>query len=191
MRTSTMTRLVRKLALALLAVAAVLALAACGNKEKVTTSGDTEGSYLDVGPLTYQIQISRQLNPKDPEDRTYLEGTPPALAKLPTGQTWFGVFIRVSNEGGGTHPATRNFAITDTQNRVYRPIPQVPGNPFTYRAGPVAAGGLIPQPDTVASQGVIQGTLVLFRLPLATLDNRPLELVVSQGRKSARVTLDV
>jgi hypothetical protein len=186
-----MTRLVRKPALALLAAAAVLVLAACGNKEKVTTSGDTEGTNLNVGPLTYQVQISRQLNPKDPEDRTYLQGTAPALAQLPTGQTWFGVFMRVANEGSGMHPATRNFAITDTQNHVYRPVPQVPGNPFTYRAGPVAAGGLIPQPDTVASQGVIQGSLVLFKLPLATLDNRPLELVISQGRKSARVTLDV
>jgi hypothetical protein len=186
-----MTRLVRKLALALLALAAVLALAACGNKQKVTTTGDTEGANLNVGPLTYQVQISRQLNPRDPEDRSYLQGIGPALSRLPTGQTWFGIFVRVANEGNDTHPATSDFAITDTQNHVYHPVPQVPGNPFTYRPGPVASGGLIPQPDTVASEGVIQGSLVLFKLPLATLDNRPLELEISQGRKSARVTLDV
>jgi hypothetical protein len=183
---------VRRFALALLALAAVLALTACGNKPKIRTEGATEGTYLNVGPLTYQVQISRQLNPNDIEDRTYLQGVPPAQSRLPTGQTWFGVFIRVANDTKRPHPAATDFAIQDTQDDIYRPIRQAPQNAFTYQGGMVPPNGLIPAVDSVASEGVIQGSLLLFKLPLSALDNRPLEFIVTdQFRHHGRVSLDV
>jgi hypothetical protein len=183
---------VRRLALALLALAAVLALTACGNKPKIRTEGSTEGTYLNVGPLTYQVQISRQLNPNDTEDRTYLQGVPPAQSRLPTGQTWFGVFIRVANDTKRPHPAATDFAIQDTQDDIYHPIRQAPQNAFTYQGGMVPPNGLIPAVDSVASEGVIQGSLLLFKLPLSALDNRPLEFIVTdQFRHHGRVSLDV
>ena len=44
----------------------------------------------------------------------------------------------------------------------------------------------------MASEGVIQGSLVLFKLPVAALDNRPLELAVTdQLQNKGRVSLDV
>ena len=182
----------RRLAVAVLALAAVLALSACGNKPKITTEGETEGSYLNVGPMVYQVQISRQLNPSDTEDMSYLEGIPPALSRLPTGQTWFGIFILARNETDNDQFAASNFVIEDTQDHVYHPIPQSPRNPFTYHAGVVPAGKSIPKIDSVAQQGVIGGSLVLFKLPLTTLDNRPLELVVTdQLNHTGRVKLDV
>jgi hypothetical protein len=183
---------VPKLAVSLLALAAVLALAACGNKPKITTKGETEGSYLNVGPLAYQVQISRQLDPSDTEDMTYLQGIPPALSRLRTGETWFGVFILALNETDHNQFAASNFVITDTQDHVYRPIPQSPRNPFTYHARIIPAGGRIPKLDSVASEGVIGGSLVLFKLPVTTLDNRPLELTITDQLKHAgRVKLDV
>ena len=182
----------RKLPLALLALAAVVVLAACGNKPKISTTGDTEGTYLNVGPLTYQVQISRQLNPYDIEDETYLQGVRPFQAKLQKGQTWFGIFIRVANETKQAHPAANDFVITDTQDDTYFPVPQSALNHFTYQGGIVPPNTLLPPTNSVASEGVIQGSLVLFKLPLSALDNRPLELVVTdQLQNKGKVSLDV
>jgi hypothetical protein len=184
--------LVRKLPVVLLALAAVVALAACGNKPKITTVGETEGSYLNVGPLTYQVQISRQLNPMDTEDRAYLQGLPPAEKTLGKNETFFGVFMRVANETDQAHVATTNFAIEDTQDDIYRPLRQSPFNPFAYKGGVIAANDLLPKPDAVAGEGVIQGSLVLFKLPLSALDNRPLELhITDRLDHSGSVKLDV
>ena len=184
--------LVRKLAVALLALAAVLVLGACGNKPKISTVGETEGTYLNLGPLTYQVQISRQLNPHDIEDSTYLQGIRPFQARLAKGQTWFGIFIRVANETSQAHPAANDFVIEDTQDDRYFPVPQAPQNHFAYQGGIVPPSGLIPPVNSVASEGVIQGSLVLFKLPVSALDNRPLELIVTdQLQNEARVSLDV
>src|SRR5437764_811720 len=74
--------------LALLAAAsAALALGACGNKVAVVKEGKTEGTYLNVGDLQYQVQISRALNPADVEDRDYLVGLPAAARGLKANET--------------------------------------------------------------------------------------------------------
>ena len=39
------------------ALGAALALAGCGNKIEVRTVGETEGLYIDIGELKYQVQI--------------------------------------------------------------------------------------------------------------------------------------
>jgi len=184
--------LVRRVSVALLVLAAAVGLAACGNKPATRTTGETEGTYLNLGPLVYQVQLSRQLNPKDIEDQTYLQGIAPAQALLTSQQTWFGVFIRVANETDEAHLAAANFSIVDTQDDVYRPVPQAAANPFTYQPKMLPGGHIIPDPDSVAGEGVIQGSLVLFKLPNTALDNRPLELVVTDSLdNSARVKLDV
>ena len=56
--------------------AAAARCAGCGNKVEVRTVGETEGIYIDVGDLRYQVQISRIINPHDVEDRRYLQGLP-------------------------------------------------------------------------------------------------------------------
>ena len=66
--------------LALPAVLAALALGACGDSHTKVTTGTYAGEsganapYLDVGPLKYQVQLSRQLNPANSEDSGYLAG---------------------------------------------------------------------------------------------------------------------
>ena len=109
----------RKLPLALLAVAAVLVLAACGNKPKISTVGDTEGTYLNVGPLTYQVQISRQLNPNDIEDQTYLQGIRPFQAKLGQGPD----LVRGLPPGGQRDEARRTPPPTTSSSPTPRTTP--------------------------------------------------------------------
>src|SRR3954468_15347346 len=93
----------RKLSPILLACAALGALAGCGDSHKKTTTGTYAGEsganapYLDVGPLKYEIQLSRQLNPTNSEDSRYLTGLTAEQAKLQPGQEWFGVFVQVYN----------------------------------------------------------------------------------------------
>jgi hypothetical protein len=176
----------------LLALVAATALAACGNKEDVVLHGATEGIYLDLGELKYQVQISRQLNPSSPEDRAYLVGLDRSQLDLPAGQEWFAVFMRVQNEDDRPHPAARDYTITDTQDTKFRPLPLGPDNVFAYRAGPVGPKSLIPAPDSPASEGSIQGSLLLFKIPTRNLENRPLELsIASPDTPGLRATVDL
>src|SRR4051795_8715895 len=91
-----MRRLPRLLLLAFALVCALF-VSACGNKQTIVTQGATEGLYIDVDQLKYQIQISRYLNASDVEDRSYLKGLPAGTPQPGPDETWFAVFIRVSN----------------------------------------------------------------------------------------------
>ena len=179
----------------LLLVTAALALSACGNKPQIRTEGLTEGTYLNVGPLTYQVQISRQLNPHDIQDRSYLVGIPAAQQGLKPDEVWFGVFLRVENETGLAHPPANDIQIVDTQEESFRPVPLNVTNLFAYRStSQVPANEVVPLPDTPAFDTPIRGALVLFKLTLTSLGNRPLELhiVARTGRQQTGIIdLDV
>ena len=169
-------------------------LAACGNKEETVTEGKTEGTYLDVGPLVYQVQISRQMNPEDVEDIAYLEGVPAAERKLKANEVWFGVFVRVQNDTDQPQVAARDFKITDADEDTFRPLRLEDTNEWAYRGGIVPAdGGVIPVPDSPSADGVIGGSMLLFKLPLTSLSNRPLELTITSALQgdSGTIALDV
>jgi hypothetical protein len=188
-----MRRLPRLTVLVAALACAVLA-AGCGNKLETRTQGATEGLYLDQDDLKYQVQISRYLNPADVEDRTYLTGLPPNTAPPAGDETWFGVFMRVSNANDKTIAPANDFEIEDTQGNIYRPVPlDAKVNPFAYEANPIPPKSMIPQPDSIASEGVIkQGALLLFKIKTDSLQNRPLELRFRKGSgQTDSVDLDV
>jgi hypothetical protein len=165
---------------ALAILAAASALGACGNKSKTTTHGSTEGIYLDVGPLTYQVQVSRELNPRDLEDRTFLTGVSQSDAQVGTGELWFAVFVRVENETKRVQSPASAYSITDTQDNVYMPVPvSASVNPFAYVPARMPPGTLLPAVDTVASQTSIGGEMLLFKIKRESLDNRPLEFAIT------------
>ena len=156
-------------------VVAGAALAACGDKEDIRTLGETEGVYIDIGGLKYQVQISRYLNPADVEDEAYLVGVPED-ERPDDNETWFGVFLRVQNTGDEPLPAAREFTIEDTEGNEYEPVElDNTVNVFAYEPRDVPPKGLIPHPDSAAGNGPIQGAALLFRLTYDTLQNRPLE----------------
>src|SRR5271155_621515 len=123
-----MSRRLRKLPLALSALLAVLALSACGNEHTRVTTGTYAGEsganapYLNVGPLEYEVQLSRELNPTNQEDAQYLQGLTPAQRTLEVGQEWFAVFMAVYNNTSQGHPSSDSFTVTDTQQNSYSPI---------------------------------------------------------------------
>jgi hypothetical protein len=190
----------RKSPLAVLALLATLALTACGDSHTRVTTGTYAGEsgaaapYLDVGPLIYEVQLSRELNPFDTEDASYLAGLSPAERQLGPGQEWFGVFVQVYNNNSVGLPAASNMAVTDTQGNTYTPLTPDPTNAFAYRAGMVPAKGQLPLPDTVADSGPTQGALLLYKIQIVSLDNRPLKLTIANPAdpaETASAELDV
>jgi hypothetical protein len=183
-----------------LAVLGALALGGCGDSHTKVSTGTYAGEsgasapYLDVGPLTYQVQLSRQLNPLDTEDSAYLQGLTPAQRRLEPGQEWFGIFIQVYNNSPRVHPAASGATIIDTQNNLYSPeaLPLV--NQFAYRGGLVPGDGRLPELGSVAANGGTQGALLLYKIQTVSLDNRPLRLQIvdpTNASETASAELDV
>jgi hypothetical protein len=136
--------------------------------------------------------MSRYLNPGDTEDQQYLVGLPEGVGDLGGDEVWFGVWMKVWNYSEDELRPTTTFRIEDTEGNVFEPVP-LSGNPFAYDAQPLPPEeGILPPYDTAAANGPIQGSLLLFRLPAETLQNRPLVLHIEQGQSEpAEVELDL
>ena len=172
----------RPLAPLALAALAALALAACGNSksreelaEEIAHHPVREGLVVPVGELDYIVYITRQLNPRDPEDREYYEGPEP-----PPEQTFYGVFLEVCNPDGNDHPAmpAHDFKVVDSRGNEYEPVELEGDNPFQYEPEQLQPGQCIPNQASATSFGPTGGAMVLFQLPVAAQENRPLEFEI-------------
>ena len=190
----------RKFPLAVCALIAVLAMSACGDSHTKVSTGTYAGEsgvnapYLDVGPLTYEVQLSRELNPANIEDASYLQGLSASERSLAPGQEWFGVFVQVYNNTSKAEPASNDLTISDTQGNTYIPLVPEADNAYAYRGGIIPANSQIPMPDTTAALGPTQGALLLFKIQTVSLDNRPLELKITDPTdpaQTASAELDV
>ena len=173
-----------------LATVVALALAGCGDKHAYNHEAETEGEYVDVGNLVYQVQMSRFLNPGDREDREYLQGLPAGTPPLAADETYFGVWMRVKNYTNETLQPTDDITIVDTEEQRYQPLPL--DNVFAYNPGPLGPDQVLPLPDTAAASGPIQGSLILYRLKDESISNRPLVLHIEQpGTEGSEISLDL
>jgi hypothetical protein len=178
--------------------ALLLAFSGCGSSHSKVSNGTYAGEsganapYLDVGPLKYEVQLSRQLNPFDTEDAPYLQGLSAQQSALTTEQEWFAVFLQVYNQTSAGAPAATSLTVSDTQGNVYAPMQPGAANQFVYRAEEVPAKGRLPQPESQAANGSTQGALLLFKIKIASLDNRPLTLtIVDPTNPSERATAEL
>jgi hypothetical protein len=182
-----MTRLV--LALAIFAAL----FAGCGSDESRTTA-ETEGIYLNIDGLKYQIQMSRYMNPNDIEDSEYLIGATEDTVAPAADETLFGVWVRVQNVSDETRAAADTWEIEDTQGNKYEPVEiDTDINPFAFEAIDVPPNTVLPLPSSAAGQGPTQGLLLVFKLKTESLQNRPLELRFSRsgGGQTGTYDLDV
>jgi len=191
-----MSRLRRPLAV-LVALLVSGGLAACGkhlDEEARVVLIENEGFYLPLGELKYQVQGSRQLNPDDIQDKALLVGVPADEQTLEENEVWFGVFLQVENEAADPLNPASEIEIIDTQEDIFKPLGLEDTNPFAYRStDPIPGGELAPQPDTPGFNTANQGSLLLFKLTLDALDNRPLELKIesSTTEQTGIIDLDV
>jgi hypothetical protein len=173
-----------RLGLVAVLLAAVVLLAACGEEEELDV---VEGEPVELGELLYNVQLTRFLNPNDPEDEAYLRGQPAARPD----QEYLAVFMTVDNEGDTTADLPDEMTIRDTRDNTYLPVDSE--SEYALELGaPVEAGEEVPAPDTPAASGPISGAMVLFLVDRAVTENRPIELEIpSQSDVEARVELDI
>jgi hypothetical protein len=182
--------------IALIAGVAALSagVAACGTEEEHETSNGkellfvVEGEPLELGDLHINVQLTRFLNPNDTEDSEYLEGLP----EPPSGQDYLAVFMEIENEGDEDLrlPAATEIEVEDTTGKVFEPI-ETESVFALDLGGPIGAGGEAPAPDTAASSGPVQGSIVLFLVDRGVSENRPLELKILADGEEGLIELDI
>ena len=159
----------------------------CGKRELKT---GREGQGIKVGGVTYNVYITRQLNPHDAEDSAYTAG----VRTDQPGYYFYGVFLTACNEndnGGVRVTPTTNVAIRDTQGDRFTPLALPRSNIFAYRAKPLAKKSCLPPAGSIAAAGPTAGALLIFKVPVIAVENRPLELEIRSGGQSHRVELDI
>ena len=141
----------RPLVLAAIAVLAAVSLTACGNKKNEERFAANEGIYFESGDLKYQVQITRQLNPKQAMDSELMQGIAPAQRLIKPDELWFATFLRVENESGSTqHLAGELFKLSAGLDMVHIP----------YKGGAQA------QADVAGGQAELTFNVVPSALPL-------------------------
>ena len=170
-----------------------LGLAGCG-KENNPSSAENDGVYEQAGNVTYQLEVSRQLNQYATEDSQYIKGVPTSDSTLAPSALWYGVFLWAKNQTKSPQQTTGNFDIVDTEGHHYYPIPlNASVNPFAWKVQTLQPNAIEPGPDTVASEGPTQGGLVLFKLNQSVYSDRPLTLEIRSpaGQVEATISLDL
>jgi hypothetical protein len=186
----------RRLLVLLSALVLAAGLSACGHKEAHPTQADAnnDGDYIDAGPITYQMEISRELNQYGTEDSSYVKGLPAGTTPPTATQLWYGVFMWAKNQTHHDYTTLSRFEITDSQGDTYYPEKLDPNvNEFAWTPQTLAPNQIEPGPDTVASQGPTQGGLLLFKLNTTVYNDRPLTLWLlgSGGKKLGSISLNL
>ena len=181
------------IACAVIALAAVAATG-CGKRELETPR---EGQGVKVAGVTYNVYITRQLNPHDAEDSAYTAGQNADQA----GYYFYGVFLTACNPNEDVNAphwlAASRFEIEDTQGNTFTPVPQPADSVWAYKARALKQNACIPKQGSLASSGPTNGSLLVFKLPLQALENRPLDLIITSPpdpngeRDEGRIELDV
>ena len=180
----------RMLLLCAVAALVLVALTGCSKKRVLPTR---EGLPVKLNGLDYTVFITRELNIRDAEDRDYFQGPDP-----PPGTAYYGVFIQVCNDAKSSPPLTpvNDFRIVDTQGNTFSPTPLRRGNIFAYVPHPLTAKKCLPVAGSIPSGSPTNGLMLLFRLPIATIENRPLDLEIAppatgEAPKRQRIELDI
>jgi hypothetical protein len=189
---------VRRYSILACALALILGLTACGIGNKRdhphVADANNDGFYVDAGAVTYQLQISRELNQYATEDSQYIKGLPIGTPPLLPTEFWYGVFLQAKNQTAQPQTTTDHFDILDTQGTHFAPLKLDPSlNGYVWTSQTLKPLNTQPGPDTQASFGPTQGGLLLFRLPTSVYSNRPLILEIRgpSGQLQATISLDL
>jgi hypothetical protein len=168
--------------------------AGCGKSSNEPGETVREGLSTPLDGLRYTVFMTRQLNIANDEDKGYI----PGRSEAPPGKGLYGVFLEACNKGDKEAIAASRFYIEDTQGKRFEPEGLAADNPFAYHGGAVPPKNCEPARGSLAQQGPTSGAMLLFELPLASTENRPLELHIegpynaSEGKPSeATVILDI
>jgi hypothetical protein len=175
----------------LLLIAAVLALAGCGNEAEDNAVEATEQNTVALGGIDYRVVRFRQLNPRIPHDRTLVAGLP----SPGEGRAYYAAFITACNRSGTTRTPTSRIHLEDAFGTRFAPLAAIKDGVFAYRARPLRPGACLPVEDSPADRA-LDGAVLAFDVPVETAQKRPLILELERsaggtGRAAARVQLDL
>ena len=171
-----------------LAIACLAVFSGCGKQSNKPGETVREGLSTPLAGLRYTVFLTRELNLKNEEDHGYL----PTHAEAPPGRGLYGVFIEACDKGKNPAKVASQFYIEDTQGNKFQPESLSKDNPFAFQPGvQVQPENCEPQRGSLAQQGPTSGAMILFNLPLAATENRPLELhiVNPAGSDPAEATI--
>jgi hypothetical protein len=178
-----------------LAVTAVLSFAACGkpSEEAGIAEPAREGLAIPIGGVDYNVFITRQLNPEIVPDNAFYKGPDPGKD-----QTLYGVFLQACNNGKRAQRTAESFKVVDNQDNEFEPLPLPKDNQFAYQPRRLGPHECIPEAGSVAQLGPTAASMLLFKFPLDTTENRPLELEITapfdasrSKRESRKIELDL
>jgi hypothetical protein len=177
------------------AAALAAAVSACGEEEadpagvggtSVVHEEAVEGEPLELGELSYNVQITRFLNPDDPEDTEYLVGLP----EPEPGVEYLGVFMVIENDSEEALPSADEYIVTDTLGEEFELVESE--SPYALDVGlEVPAEGELPLPNTTAATGPNQGSMLIFEVAATVSENRPLQLEIDSSEGSGGIVLDI
>jgi hypothetical protein len=169
-------RMPRRLLMLLCLAVLAAGLGACGTKDTKQGVDEParEGLALPLEGIEYNVFITRELNPRITPDKSYVDpGTEPDAE-----HTLYGVFLQACNRGKESSQAAETFRIVDSQGNEFEPESLPASNDFSYQPRVLAPHECIPEVGSVAQLGPTAGSMLLFRLPLANTEYRPLELEI-------------
>lgn len=171
--------------LAAAAIALGVALSGCDTSPE-NANQVVEGQGIKLGDLLYNVQITRILNPADQEDAAYLVGQKPPAPD----QYYLAVFMRIDNDGDSSAQVATDLKVVDTVGDTFTPIPSK--SLFALKLGAtIQPGDQLPEGETTAANGPIQGSMVLFRIDGSAIQDRPLTLEIPTAEKTGSVELDI
>jgi hypothetical protein len=175
-----------------LALACLTAFSGCGKVSNKPGETVIEGLSTPLGGLRYTVFLTRMLNLKNEEDSGYL----PTHKEAPPGRGLYAVFMEACDKGKSPANVATQFYMEDSQGNRFQPETLPKSNPFAFQPGiRVQPDNCEPLHGSLAQQGPTSGAVLLFNLPLATTENRPLTLhIVNPAGTSpaeATVTLDI
>jgi hypothetical protein len=172
-----------RLAALVLATVLVLAGAGCGEPQGQSYSGvgeagaehepAIEGLSETLAGVDYAVFLTRQMNLADPEDRGYTD-----LDEPPPGSTYYVSFIQVCNRSEEAHPTATEIEVEDSQGNVFEPL-DISDSVFAYEAATLEPEECIPEEGSLADTAPAGGALLIFELPIAVTENRPLEMHIT------------
>ena len=174
-----------------LALVALGLLTGCGKSSNKPGEEVREGLSTPLGGLRYTVFMTRQLNVKSDEDKGFV----PGQQEAPPGKALYGIFLQACNTSDKEAIASTRFYVEDSQGNKFRPVGLSQDNPFAYQGGTVPAKNCEPRKGSVAQQAATSGAMLLFELPQATTENRPLKLHIegpfdpAEGKPSEAVVI--
>ena len=157
---------------------------------------NNDGTYVSAGAITYQLEISRLMNPWANEDKQYLVGLPKgeSSTNLKPSQLWYGVWLWAKNQHHRNATTSDKFEIVDTSGRVYKPVKlDAKVNPYAWTAQTLSYGETEPGQDSTAAQFFTGGKIVLFKLNYSIYSNRPLTFYIlsPSNKRIGEISLDL